>query len=108
MRSIRFSRFLHSLLSVARIPHADSDLIERLRLQGQFRIIDGQFTNPKIQEKVDTLSRKGQGQPKAMEINCVASEMAGNFQVRDGVVTFSNLNFGVIGASVTLTRQRSR
>jgi hypothetical protein len=38
-----------------------------------------------------------------MDINSVASEMAGNFQVRSGVVTFSNLNFGVIGASVNLT-----
>jgi hypothetical protein len=85
------------------IPEGDSDLIERLKLKGQFRIADGQFTTPQIQEKVDTLSRKGQGQPKAMDINCVASEMAGNFQVRSGVVTFSNLNFGVIGASVNLT-----
>lgn len=84
------------------IPEGDSDLIERLRIHGQFRIADGQFTTPEIQEKVDTLSRKGQGQPKAMEINSVASEMAGNFQVRGGAVTFSDLNFGVIGASVNL------
>ena len=84
------------------IPEGDSDLIERLRIQGQFRIADGQFTTEGIQEKVDSLSRKGQGQPKAMEINSVASEMAGNFQVRDGMVTFANLNFGVAGASVNL------
>jgi hypothetical protein len=84
------------------IPEGDSDLIERLRIQGRFRIADGQFTTQKIQEKVDTLSRKGQGQPKAMEINSVASGISGNFQVRDGLVTFSNLNFDVVGASVNL------
>jgi AsmA-like protein len=84
------------------IPEGESDLIERLKIQGQFRIADGQFTTGGIQEKVDALSRKGQGRPKEMEINSVASEMAGTFQVRDGVVTFSNLNFGVIGASVNL------
>jgi hypothetical protein len=84
------------------IPEGESDLIERLKIQGQFGIAEGQFTNDGIQEKVDTLSRKGQGQPKATEINSVASEMAGNFQLRDGVVTFSNLNFGVIGATVNL------
>jgi hypothetical protein len=85
------------------IPEGDSDLIDRLRINGQFLIADGQFTTPEIQKKVDVLSRKGQGRPKAMEINSVTSEMAGNFQVRGGVVTFSNFNFGVIGASVYLT-----
>jgi uncharacterized protein involved in outer membrane biogenesis len=84
------------------IPERDSELIERLRILGQFRITDGEFTAPKIQDKVDTLSRKGQGEPKAMEINKVASEMEGNFQLRDGVMTFSNLNFGVVGAAVNL------
>jgi hypothetical protein len=29
--------------------------------------------------------------------------MRGNFQVRDGVVTFSNLNFGVVGALLNLS-----
>lgn len=84
------------------IPEGESDLIERLRIRGQFRIADGQFTTGSIQEKVDTLSRKGQGEPKAMEIKSVASEMAGDFLVGNSAVTFSNLNFGVIGASVNL------
>ena len=91
-----------SLKAKISIPEGDSDLIERLKVQGQFKITDGQFTTDSIQEKVDTLSRKGQGEPKAMEINSVALEMAGNFQVRDSVMTFSRLSFGVIGASVNL------
>src|ERR1700730_10148486 len=37
-----------------------------------------------------------------MEINGVASEMAGKFQVRNAAVEFSNLNFDVAGASVNL------
>jgi hypothetical protein len=91
-----------SLKAKISIPEGESDLIERLRIRGQFRITDGQFTTGRIQEKVDTLSRKGQGEPKAMEINSVASEMAGNFLVGNSSVAFSNLNFGVIGASVNL------
>ncbi|HET6932388.1 MAG TPA: AsmA-like C-terminal region-containing protein [Candidatus Acidoferrum sp.] len=84
------------------IPEGESDLIERLRIQGEFLIAGGQFTTGEIQDKVDTLSRKGQGQPKAMEINSVASDMAGKFQVRKGTVNFSNLKFGVAGASINL------
>ena len=45
----------------------------------------------------------GQGQPKDMDINSVVSEIKGNFQVSDGVVTFSNLSFGVVGALVNLS-----
>jgi hypothetical protein len=91
-----------SLKAKISIPEGKSDLMERLRIQGEFRIADGQFTTGQIQEKVDTLSRKSQGQPKAMEINSVASEMAGKFQVRNAAVNFSNLNFDVAGASVNL------
>lgn len=53
--------------------------------------------------KIDTLSRKGQGQPKDADINSVVSEMKGDFHVSDGVVTFSNLNFGVVGALLNLS-----
>jgi hypothetical protein len=74
-----------------------------LKLKGQFGIDNAQFANPEIQGKIDTMSRKGQGQPKDMNINSVISEMKGTFQVNDGVVTFSNLNFGVAGASLNLS-----
>jgi hypothetical protein len=85
------------------IPEGDSDLIDRLKLVGQFGIDDAQFASSEIQGKIDTLSRKGQGQPKDMDINSVVSEMKGNFNVSEGVVTFSNLNFGVVGASLNLS-----
>jgi hypothetical protein len=84
------------------IPEGDSDLIDRLKVTGQFGIDDAQFTSPEIQGKIDTLSRKAQGQPKDMNINNVVSEMKGRFQVSDGVVTFSNLSFGVVGALLNL------
>jgi hypothetical protein len=56
------------------IPEGDSDLIDRLKLKGQFGIDNAQFANPEIQGKIDTMSRKGQGQPKDMNINSVIKE----------------------------------
>jgi hypothetical protein len=38
-----------------------------------------------------------------MDINNVVSEMRGNFQMNDDVVTFSNLSFNVGGASLNLS-----
>ena len=85
------------------IPEGDSDLVDRLKVKGQFGIGAGQFTNPHVQEKVDTLSRKGQGQPQDMDINGVTSEMYGSFQLSDAAIDFSHLAFGVAGASVNLS-----
>jgi hypothetical protein len=85
------------------IPEGDSDLVERLKLTGQFGIGNAQFTSPVIQGKIDTLSRRGRGQPKNMDISNVDSEMTGSFRVSNGVVTFSNLSFGVVGAALNLS-----
>jgi hypothetical protein len=51
---------------------------------------------------VDTLSRKGQGQPKNEEIEDVAANFKGNFRLRDANLTLSNLTFNVDGAQVAL------
>lgn len=84
------------------IPEGTADLVDRLRLDGQFAIARGQFTSTQVQEKIDTLSRKAQGHPKDMDIANVPTELAGKFQVKNGLVTFSNLNFGVEGAAINL------
>jgi hypothetical protein len=84
------------------IPEGDADLLERMKLTGRFGVGDAQFTSRTVQGKIDTLSRKGQGEPKNTDISGVISELDGTFQVKDGVVSFSNLSFAVAGASLKL------
>jgi hypothetical protein len=84
------------------IPEGADDLLDRMRLAGQFGVGHAQFTNATVQEKVDTLSRKGQGKPTDMDISEVASDLRGSFKFGDGVVTFYNLSFAVQGASLHL------
>jgi hypothetical protein len=84
------------------IPEGEADLLERLKLNGKFGVDEGQFTSPTVQGKIDTLSRKGQGQPKEMAIGDVVSELRGTFRVEKGVATFSDLSFAVAGASLKL------
>jgi hypothetical protein len=84
------------------IPEGNPDLIQRLQLQGQFAIGELEFTNPSTQGKIDSLSRRGQGQPKDMDISAVESQMNGSFAMKDAVVDFSNLDFGVTGARINL------
>ena len=84
------------------IPEGPDDLLDRMKLAGQFGVGDAQFTSATVQAKVDTLSRKGQGKPTETDISEVASDLRGTFRVANGVVTFSSLRFAVQGASVHL------
>jgi uncharacterized protein involved in outer membrane biogenesis len=84
------------------IPEGEGDLLDRMKLTGQFGVGHAQFTSATVQEKVDTLSRKGQGRPKDTDISEVASDLQGNFRFANGVASFSNLSFAVQGASLHL------
>jgi hypothetical protein len=80
----------------------DTDITNRLDLQGQFRIVSAHFTNDSIQEKINALSRRGLGHPKDPADKDPASTFAGTFTLKDGVVQFSKLAFNVSGAAVLL------
>jgi len=84
------------------IPERDEDLIDRLSLAGQFAIGDIEFTNPQIQDRIDTLSHKAQGKPKLGAEGAQLSELRGTFTMANSDVKFSNLTFGVEGASIEL------
>jgi hypothetical protein len=85
------------------IPERDEDLIDRMSLDGQFAISDIRFTNNEIQDRIDTLSHKAQGQPKLDSEGTQVSELRGKFTMEKSVLHFSNLTFGVAGASLSMT-----
>jgi AsmA-like C-terminal region len=84
------------------IPEEDTDVIERLRLDGQFGIGNAHFTSPTVQSKIDALSRRGQGKPKAEYISDEVSDLQGSFKMDHEAIRFSDLTFGVEGANISL------
>lgn len=84
------------------LPPGDASVLDALRLEGTFSIRKGRFTSDLVQDKVDELSRKGQGQPKNLAIDNVLSGFAGRYTLRDGQLNISRLQFGVQGADVVL------
>jgi hypothetical protein len=91
-----------SLQTKILIPETDEDLVDRLQLEGQFGLGQVKFPNPATQEKVDTLSRKGQGRPQDADISEEVSDFRGRFTVSNAEARFSDLEFAVEGASVSL------
>jgi AsmA-like C-terminal region len=83
-------------------PAKGVDIADRLNLNGRFDVAQGQFTSPEVTQKIETLSRKGQGKPEDEDAGSSISELKGNFVLDNGVITFRGLTFSVTGAEVAL------
>jgi hypothetical protein len=84
------------------IPPLTGKVRDKLLLDGQFEISQGRFLRSTIQDQIDSLSRRGQGQPQNQEIDEVVSVMGGTFKLEDGVITFRSLSFAVPGSGIDL------
>jgi hypothetical protein len=85
------------------LPSGEIDVIDRLVLEGSFRLAQARFSNVDVQKKIATLSLRGRGQEDAVPSgNSVVSNMGGKFVLRNARITFSELTFGVPGAVVEL------
>ena len=84
------------------IPPLTTKVRSKLLLDGRFDLSKAVFLRSKIQDRIDGLSRRAQGQPNSKEIDEVISGMAGSFKLEDEVMTFRALSFAVPGAGVDL------
>src|SRR6185437_13462092 len=80
------------------------------RLKGNFAVTNAHFTDPKVQDKIDQLSLRGQGEPQtakedaAHTINAdVPSSMRGNFTLDDSRLTITGLRYDVPGADIAMS-----
>lgn len=85
------------------IPPLTGRVREKLLLDGQFEVSQGRFLRSTVQDQIDTLSRRGRGQPGNEDIKGVVSAMGGRFNLANGLITFRSLSFAVPGSGVDLT-----
>jgi hypothetical protein len=97
---------LHTKLD---LPPGTHDVAHRLRLQGDFAIVNGRFSSEKIQNGVDELSLRSQGQVELAtqekrdnKLELVRSQMRGNFNLVDAGLNLSNVRYDIPGATVKL------
>jgi hypothetical protein len=88
------------------IPPGDRDVIERIRLRGEFQLAKARFNDFDVQKAVATLSRRGRGinaNEKPPPGDRVVSNLEGVFAMANARMRFSKLTFSVPGARVDLT-----
>jgi hypothetical protein len=86
------------------IPPGPQDIIEKLKLKGEFAIGNGRFTNAEVQRKVDTLSERASVRKVAdtEAASRVPSDFSGLFVLDSGRLSLSSFAFNVPGAVVKL------
>lgn len=84
------------------IPPGEGVIADRMKLDGRFSISSAEFSNQDVQAKLAELSRRGRGKPEEPRQLNVLSGLTGQFRLRSGVMTFSDLTFSVPGAAVHL------
>jgi hypothetical protein len=84
------------------IPPGAGEVLDRLNLAGSFVLASTKFTSKTIQDRIDELSRRGQGRPTDEGVDDVASGMRGTFHMDKGVLAVKSLTFQVEGAQVRL------
>ena len=92
-----------SLKTKINIPALSRSVREKLLLDGQFEVSQGRFFKSTVQDQIDTLSRRGRGQPGNEDIKRVVSAMAGKFSLANELITFMPLSFAVPGSGVDLS-----
>src|SRR5215813_1367714 len=102
MKGPSFMEGVISLNTRIDIPPLTGKVKEKLLLDGNFQLSQAKFLRSSIQDKIDILSRRGQGQPKNEQIDEVVHRMKGVFQLNNEVMKFKSLSFAVPGAGVDL------
>jgi hypothetical protein len=85
------------------LPPGETDVSQRLRLDGRFAIGRAQFTSYDIQGKINELSKRGRGQVENVKEENVVSDFQGRFKLADGQLALPELTFAVPGAKVELS-----
>jgi hypothetical protein len=84
------------------LPPGKVKVLDKLTLDGEFNVTDARFASSDVRDKLASFSRHAQGQPDNPEAGSAISDLRGKFRLKNGVVTFKNLTFGVPGAVIAL------
>ena len=84
------------------LPPGPVKVLDKLKLDGEFGVTDGQWASAEVREKLESFSRHAEGQPGNENAGSSVSDLRGRFRLDDGLITFRNLTFSVPGAAVQL------
>jgi hypothetical protein len=91
-----------TLRAKAEIPPGEQRFLKKVRLHGTFGIDAGEFSKPSMQEQVNKLSAGARGEKDPSDPATVLTDLTGQAALENGVAKFTDLSFGVPGASARM------
>ena len=87
------------------IAPGEERVVQKLSMKGEFTESRIHFTDPSVEDKVDMMSLRAQGDPKQAKPGApdVHSKMTGHFEMKNGTMKFPDLDYELPGASVRLS-----
>jgi hypothetical protein len=83
------------------LPPGDDDVMHKLNLDGSFHISRARFQGGGVQGKINELSSRARGDLDETPDN-VASDLRGQYVMKNGSIAFRSITFGVPGARIAL------
>lgn len=84
------------------IPPGQEDVVEKLKLAGSFSVGTAHFSDSQLQQKMNDLSHRSQGEPNASDSETVASDFRGDFRLASSRLSLHNLSFRLPGMLLSL------
>lgn len=84
------------------LPPGDKDVIDKLQLAGKFDVDAAKFTDRGVQQKLTGMSQRARGRDPDEKAGNVVSDLSGRFTLKNGTLSFDDLQFGLPGAQVRL------
>ena len=87
------------------IPPGKESVHERMKLKGRFTLDEAEFTSVSVQNRIRSLSLRGQGRTKELkndDTEKIKSRMEGEFDLGGGVLKLPSVSYNVPGADIQM------
>jgi hypothetical protein len=84
------------------IPPGKLKVLQKMILDGKVNIANANWSDPKVRDKLESLSRHAEGKPKDEDAGSSVANLNGDFKLEKAVIHFRSLTFSVPGANLDL------
>jgi hypothetical protein len=84
------------------IPPGKFKVLQKMILDGKVTIENANWSDPKVRDKLESLSRHAEGKPGDEDAGSSVANLKGDFKLEKAVIDFRSLTFSVPGANLDL------
>jgi hypothetical protein len=84
------------------LPPGKLKVLQKMILDGKVTIANANWSDPKVRDKLESLSRHAEGKPSDEDAGSSVANLMGDFKLAKAIINFRSLTFSVPGANLDL------